>query len=562
MKKNIRTLALILSLMMLVSFMGGCRKDEDELTQKENNEVVEKEEDKTDDEKDDSDDEIEKEDEYAEYEPKDDEKYEIHFLTCTHVPLGEDSFMVNKFNEEFNVDLIPEFIDGTKWDDILNVKLAAGEIPDIFPSKSTSRFISYLEQDLLAEVPKEVIEKYAPDLYAIIEKDYPPAWNVCSLEGKTYGIPALGGEYVFHDPIVWRDDWLTNVGIDKIPDTIEEWEEALTKFRNEDPNKSGKKDTYGASASIFAPVFGAHGAIVIGEFGQFEGIWMEKDGEIVNTIIEPGAKEALALLNKWYENELIDPEFITGENKGGYWAVSTDFVNGRIGVSAHGNPAHWQKTEKGLVSFANEKEMKKIDPDATYEFGNPPLGPDGETRGTTQLPLCTGLSFVFSKDAEPDKIGKMLQMWNWSFESHENWHLNWIGEEGVHHVVKEQDGYKVYDFVKEDMAERQQEGGLGALFFMSDVENTRKVKGAYFDYFEDLGYDENGVIDLASQLYLPSYDQYIVDLIKMATEAYMNIITGAKPIDYFDEFVENWKESGGQQLIDEANEHYKKLKEE
>ena len=50
----------------------------------------------------------------------------------------------------------------------------------------------------------------------------------------------------------------------------------------------------------------------------------------------PEMKEALERIAKWYQDGVIDPEFVTGENQGGYWALSHSFINGRIGVSGGG----------------------------------------------------------------------------------------------------------------------------------------------------------------------------------------------------------------------------------
>ncbi|MNW18704.1 hypothetical protein D3C71_2183690 [compost metagenome] len=51
--------------------------------------------------------------------------------------------------------------------------------------------------------------------------------------------------------------------------------------------------------------------------------------------IQPEMKEGLKLLAKWYKDGVIDPEFVTGENKGGYWATSHAFINNRVGVTGN-----------------------------------------------------------------------------------------------------------------------------------------------------------------------------------------------------------------------------------
>ena len=55
---------------------------------------------------------------------------------------------------------------------------------------------------------------------------------------------------------------------------------------------------------------------------------------------------------------------------------------------------------------------------------------------------------------------------------------------------------------------------------------------------------------------LPSQGDYKAELDKMASEVFTDIITGAKPIEAFDEFVVQWYANGGQILTDEANALY------
>ena len=44
---------------------------------------------------------------------------------------------------------------------------------------------------------------------------------------------------------------------------------------------------------------------------------------------------------------------------------------------------------------------------------------------------------------------------------------------------------------------------------------------------------------------------------EMQKQAYLEIITGEKPVDYFDTFVEQWYEAGGEEIVKEVNESYK-----
>ena len=55
---------------------------------------------------------------------------------------------------------------------------------------------------------------------------------------------------------------------------------------------------------------------------------------------------------------------------------------------------------------------------------------------------------------------------------------------------------------------------------------------------------------------LPSAADYQAELDKLADETFVDIITGAQPIEAFDEMVETWYSIGGEQLTEEANELY------
>lgn len=58
---------------------------------------------------------------------------------------------------------------------------------------------------------------------------------------------------------------------------------------------------------------------------------------------------------------------------------------------------------------------------------------------------------------------------------------------------------------------------------------------------------------------LPSSSQYQTDLDNLTKSAYLDIITGRKPLDSFDSYVKTWKEKGGDILTKEANDAYQKM---
>jgi putative aldouronate transport system substrate-binding protein len=66
------------------------------------------------------------------------------------------------------------------------------------------------------------------------------------------------------------------------------------------------------------------------------------------------------------------------------------------------------------------------------------------------------------------------------------------------------------------------------------------------------GYNEVRTDPAAARIF-PS-DPNWPSLKKMEEEAYLQIITGAQPLEYFDTFVERWYAGGGQELLDKMNQ--------
>lgn len=72
-----------------------------------------------------------------------------------------------------------------------------------------------------------------------------------------------------------------------------------------------------------------------------------------------------------------------------------------------------------------------------------------------------------------------------------------------------------------------------------------------------LGLDQHGIYNRL-EVATPSLIQYTPELIRMRDKAYISIITGDQPVDYFDTFVVEFMEAGGKQVLHEANEWYKR----
>ncbi len=494
------------------------------------------------------------EDGYEKYAPIPGKQYTITWTSQQSAPLGDNPEILDYWNEKLDVNIVIWNIENTRYAEILNLKVASGEIPDEMLITSFVNFQKLHDQEMLAKLPEPVIKKYAPDLVKHIENDSLGAFKYAKIDGEIHAIPFIGYNDKFRAAVVWRADWLENVGIKKVPETIDEFEEAFYKFAKEDPDKNNENDTFGLSESAFSAIFGAYGYIpsYCSPIHQGKPMWQLREGKMVFSSVQPEVKEALRKLNKWYMDGVLDPEFITGENKGGPVNITHAFANGRIGYTSHGFYYNW--AEENEEVSRNLDELFKSNKDAKLAYGLPPIGPEG-IRGVYKRNAILGSFRAIGKhvESEPDKIGKILEVMNALNGTYESWLTCRLGFEGKQWELVDGKVKAIGKYV--DPKEVAKLGGHTVLQLLAPFEFMSKYLTKSTAWAIRNQYDKYGIhTELCGAL--PSEGKYLTELDKIEREAFIAIITGDKPIDYFDEFVEKWKKSGGEQLEKEANEWY------
>lgn len=469
------------------------------------------------------------------------------------VPLEAGGGLLQYWEERFNAEFDIWNLESSKYNDLLNLRFAGGEIPDKMVVKSEMDLKKYADQDLLAEIPLEVLQKNAPTIYSSLIDFEPNAFNYTKIDGKIYGIPLVSTEHRFHRPIVFRGDWMNKVGVEKAPETLEELEALMYKFAREDPDGNGKQDTYGLSATGLDMVYGAYGYI--------PHYWAVKDGQLVYGAVQPEMKEALARLSQWYKDGIIDPEFITGENKGGYFSISHAFNGGKIGFTQIGYYYHWKPLLFDGDSASNSfLDLQQADLQAAEAlvFGVPVTGPGGKSGVPATGTLLTGSFVSFGKqlEQEPDKLARLLQIYDEMNGDYETALTTLFGIKGQHWEFNEAEVPVLLDgLTNNDISKIG--GHLQINSFQLPQWNSKRTQPRV-DWALEKRFDQGVVWDeLHSNL--PSNSKYLAELNKIKDEAYISIIVGDKPVDYFDEFVAKWKKSGGEQLEKEANEWYASL---
>lgn len=452
-----------------------------------------------------------------------------------------------KFNCKFDF----MFVDDSQWDDQFNVKIASGDLPDVTRLMNQNHIAQYVQQGILAELPQDEIKKKAPNYVKTVEKydKQNIIWKYCMYNGKNYGFANINIDGTYPNPIIWRTDWLKKVGISKIPTTIDEFEDAMRKFRDNDPDGDGKKDTYGMSNSMLGVIYAAYG---ITNAGNCE--LTKQNNKIVFSSTTDEAKQALAKLAQWYKEGIIDPEFVTGEHTSGYWAISNAFENSKIGVTGLGSFYHYNPPLfDGDAGSQIYRDMKQTG--AQYGSGEPIVGPTGKVGAT--MPSYAGEPMGITVNGAKNQkiIDVTLAMLDATYSDDKAYYtLNAFGTKDVDYTINAQG---VYIGKISTAAEARKKGILVFTFASQNPALKKEVNAPLYKWAdENCNYTGIAVPFIpGSKEYMDANAQYLQNLQKLTTQVYTNIITGKADVDAaFDDYVQKFNANGGNTIEKAANE--------
>lgn len=478
----------------------------------------------------------------------------IKWMPQNDGPVDENSPHKARLEKMFNTKFEFIYIDRSKEKELLNVRITSGDIPDVMRRPDTE-YRTFIKQNILTEIPIDYIKQKAPKLYEVTKKyGGEKIWDYGLQDGKNFGIPLLNLNGKYHSVPVWRDDWLRKVGIDKLPETVDEAEVALYKFANEDPDGNGAKDTYAMSNFGITEIFCAYGAY------PYKMYWTkDSQGKIVLAATLPEMKNALERIAKWYKDGLIDPEFISGENKGKHFANSVLLWNGKIGFSMPGMFYHiapnFSETDKGSFNYQNFKNVQGAN--ASYVPGKPLVGPTGKSGGERWGEFA-GDFLILGKDvgfksAKMDKILEILEAQVSNFDMFAT--IQW-GEKDVDYKINN----GIYESIiesKDRVAKGISVHGIGNL--TNNFEFLKKINNPkLYEYAEKYATTNDNYSNLVWGG-LPSDDKYKSVIDKKIQENYIAFIIGKRPINQFDDFVNELNQIGLIELTKEANDWYNKM---
>lgn len=219
-----------------------------------------------------------------------------------------------------------------------NLLLTSNDMPDII----VGNWYDYGGQKAIDEniiLPlNDIIDKWAPN-YKKVLKDMPDVASMLKTDDGnyyTFGFiredPELG---TYGGPII-RADLLKKAGLE-VPETIDEWTEMLRAF---------KKMGVDSPLMLVDQAGPFSSGMIIGAYGVTDDFYID-NGKVKYGPIEPGYKEFVIQMKRWYDEGLLDKNFSGADPK----IRENAMLNGKSGATyalAGGGIGDWLTSVRAL----------------------------------------------------------------------------------------------------------------------------------------------------------------------------------------------------------------------
>lgn len=481
----------------------------------------------------------------------------------------EDNRWSRLFKDKLNIDLQVAFTADSSTDaykNKLNAVIASGDLPDVFKTQDTNVFLQLAQNGQLEDLT-DVYNKYATDSIKEYQKRFADSFKGATIDGKLYAIPRMNDN--FHEaPFLWiREDWLKRTN-SQPPKTIEELVELAKKFATGDPDGNGiNGDTYGLALNKdlirqnHASILGLVSAF--GVPGRDESMfYRDANGKMTFAWIQPNMKAALSVLADMYKQGLINKDF-TSKNES---ALVEDITSGKIGMAFGSNWGTWYPYNNVYKKDGVIVRPYPIPTESGYDYK---IGIESNAVGQ--------MTMVRKGYKNPEAVIKMLNLYDQTvnYSTKDDYDKYWANEQyRLSPIYIDQPG-EVY---AADLLKALDKGSADGL------PPAAKPLYDYIVGFDNgsLAKDDNafgtwgqmsksGSLPIVLNKYIPDKaivqsilgiqrpDVWLTNVASLDTltiTTFTDIIRGAKPVDYFDTYVQQWLKAGGQQTLDEMDKMY------
>ena len=326
---------------------------------------------------------------------------------------------------------------GQNVNEAFNLLLTEDVLPDVIHKAVTLQQLQEYYEDGIIYDLTPYLEKYAPDYWSYLtaeghEEMYRQA---ATSDGKLlafWGLRELPSWSITYIGPMIRQDWLDECGL-QAPVTLEDWETVLTAFKEKYNATFGFASTY-LRYELLASGTGAHATGVVDN--SLRAYYVDDDGVVQSSVHQPEWVEYIKIMNRWYENGLIDVDSMTMDAN----TLRTKAANNQIGAS-------WGPMSQ-LTNFTTDVEANNSDAD-WVGISYPRTAP-GEPTVSTQYgsPIITSAAFITTSCPE-EKLIEVIKALNYGYTEEGMTYFN-FGELGVSYTIDSEGKEQWTDLILND----------------------------------------------------------------------------------------------------------------
>ncbi|NMO96831.1 extracellular solute-binding protein [Paenibacillus lemnae] len=455
-------------------------------------------------------------------EPKEEAKPEIRMIMQYGLFDPAKEFTSKYITEKTGYPVQYEMLPAENADEKLNLLVANKENFDVM-KLNAAQFYNLATSGAL-EPMDELLEAHGNHINQAIK---PESWESATIDGKKYAIPETGSGVSIGEELIIRQDWLDELGL-SVPTNADELYNVLKTIKekkNVIPLTGSKDSIYGDIATTFGVLTD----------------WKEVDGKLVHKAEQPEMKEFLGYMNKLYAEGLLDTEMpINTAQK-----AIEKFASGK---AAAYKLAWWNAGSTiAALNESNPDAKVSVIPYLKGKDGKAVVGANANTTWFIAIPKASkhkedAVKFLNAK-LEPETFKGLA-----------------IGEEGVHHEVKDGKYYPILPKFNDDLN--------NASAFMTGVDEEKypiywqarvRKDPVLQNYFETFQKNAEGLVVVDPMSTAPPIDAVSRNTLKLRTlldDNALKFITGSEPLESYDTFLAQWRAEGGEDMVKAANEWY------
>ena len=461
----------------------------------------------------------------------------------------------------------------SQYDTNVSMAISMGSLPDIMVVSSQDEVEQLVEAGLIEDLTESYNNCISDRIRKMYESYGDSLKDMVTYDGKIMALPETN---ITDGPnLVWlRKDWMDKLGL-SAPHTIDDVVNIVKHFISEDPGNngvdaSGKPNTVGLA--VDTDVTGECGYsseflldIIFACFGAYPKQWiMSDDGEIVYGSVTDEAKEALSYISSLYNQGVIDNDFLLRTSTN----ICELIENGQCG-SFFGP---WWAPNNPLANAVSSN------PDADWQPYLIATDSDGTTSYHSQNP-CYKYVVVRKGYEHPEIAAKMISVMFDKVrfdctDSEEFKNYYQLNVEPTARPLSINVDYNnalsiCYRNIDATISGRKNPDSLELLErsfydacseYIKNANKTSTQWAAYMSRIKACSLIAQDNIKVVDSLYFKTTDtmkSHWWRLKAKEKEAYLKIISGEEDISYFDTFVKEWNEQGGQIITSEVRESMK-----